>query len=97
MHSLHLGDDGARSLVAGFEAGCLHSIQAFDLSHNDITCHGCEMLADAIEKYSMPNIQELLLTGNQIGDHGVRASMVRRTILTIVQLLRCCVVTRKNV
>lgn len=87
MHSLHFGDDGARSLVAGFEAGCLHSIQALNMSHNDITCHGCEILADAIEKYSMPNIQELLLTGNQIGDRGVRASMVSCNKLIIVQLL----------
>jgi hypothetical protein len=73
VHSLHLGDDGARSLAAGFEAGCFHRIQALDLSHNDLTCQGCEILADAIDKHPIPKIQELLLTGNQIGDEGVRA------------------------
>jgi hypothetical protein len=71
VHSFHIGDDGARALAAGFAAGCFHAVQSLDLSHTGLTPHGCALMADAIEKHPMPDVRELLFTGNQIGDQGV--------------------------
>ena len=72
VHSMALGDAGAAALAEGFKAGCFRDVQSIDLTEAGLTPAGCRVLASAMEQFPVPEIRELLLSRNCIGDEGVR-------------------------